>query len=146
MHMFGADCQKRCRGPLYQKSERLLDLLGYSDVWPLAYLQWEVSLLDEMGHALQLNVCAVTGMSEDLVFVSPKTGRAVSRAGAGVWADRLLPLPDVLRGAGNADDAEIAAGLITTGYFLDHHLAKGLGGKPLPESRARFVDAFTRRL
>lgn len=130
--------------PLYQRTEALLDLLGQGDIWPLAYLRWEVSLLEELGYALDLSACAVTGATEDLAYVSPKSGRAVSRAGAGEWAERLLPLPDVLRGIGDAPDAEIAAAFRTTGYFLSEHLAADLGGKPLPQARARFVEAFDR--
>ncbi|MEM9637130.1 MAG: DNA repair protein RecO [Pseudomonadota bacterium] len=131
---------------LYLQTEQLLDLLGDADLWPLAYLRWETSLLEEMGYALELESCAVTGTRDDLVFVSPKSGRAVSRAAAGAWADWLLPLPGVLRGTGQAEDAEIAEALVTTGYFLSAHLAQDLGNKPLPEARARFVEAFTRRL
>ncbi|EDQ06079.1 DNA repair protein RecO [Sulfitobacter indolifex] len=130
---------------LYRRTETLLDMLGQGDVWPLAYLKWELRLLEEMGYALDLESCAVTGVSEDLIYVSPKSGRAVSAKGAGEWAERLLPLPAVLRG-GAGSDAEIAQGLVTTGHFLTAHLARDLGGKPLPESRARFIDAFSRRL
>jgi len=130
---------------LYLRTETLLDMLGQGDVWPLAYLKWELRLLEEMGYALDLESCAVTGVSEELIYVSPKTGRAVSAKGAGEWADRLLPLPAVLRG-GAGSDAEIAQGLVTTGHFLTAHLARDLGGKPLPEARARFIDAFSRRL
>ncbi|MFG6561798.1 DNA repair protein RecO [Sulfitobacter sp. 1A15299] len=130
---------------LYQRTEALLDMLGQGDVWPLAYLKWELRLLEEMGYALDLDACAVTGATEGLIYVSPKTGRAVSAKGAGEWADRLLPLPPVLRG-GAGNDAEVAQGLRTTGHFLTAHLARDLGGKPLPEARARFVDAFSRRL
>ena len=130
---------------LYQRTEALLDMLGQGDVWPLAYLKWELRLLEEMGYALDLDACAVTGATEGLIYVSPKTGRAVSAKGAGEWADRLLPLPPVLRG-GAGNDAEVAQGLRTTGHFLTVHLARDLGGKPLPEARARFVEAFSRRL
>ncbi|OAN78443.1 DNA repair protein RecO [Sulfitobacter sp. EhC04] len=131
---------------LYRRTERLLDLLGQNEVWPLAYLQWELGLLEEMGYGLDLSSCAVTGTTEKLLYVSPKSGRAVSAKGAGDWADRLLPLPDVLRGQGEAEDAEIASAFRTTGYFLEAHLARDLGDKPLPEARARFVEAFSRRL
>lgn len=130
---------------LYRRTEALLDLLGQGEVWPLAYLKWELRLLEEMGYALDLESCAVTGVSEELIYVSPKSGRAVSAKGAGEWANRLLPLPTVLRG-GTGSDAEIAQGLVTTGHFLTAHLARDLGGKPLPEARARFIDAFSRRL
>ncbi|WP_299142588.1 DNA repair protein RecO [uncultured Tateyamaria sp.] len=132
--------------PLYRRTEQLLDLLGQNEVWPLAYLRWELALLEEMGFGLDLSCCAVTGGVEDLAYVSPKSGRAVSRAGAGDWAQRLLPLPPVLRGQGDAPDIEIAQGFETTGYFLAHHLAPDLGQRPLPEARGRFVDAFSRGL
>lgn len=132
--------------PLYQRTQALLDLLGQQEVWPLAYLQWEMALLEELGYGLDLSCCAVTGAREGLVYVSPKSGRAVSAEGAGEWADRLLPLPDVLRGQGGADDAEIARGLRTTGYFLTEHMARALGNRPLPEARARYIEAFTRQL
>jgi DNA repair protein RecO (recombination protein O) len=131
---------------LYRRSVALLDLLGEPEIWPLAYLRWEVSLLEELGFGLDLTECAVTGAHDDLIYVSPKTGRAVSAGAAGDWADRLLPLPPVLLRQGEAPDAEIVEALRTTGYFLETHLAAELGNKPLPEARARFVEAFSRRL
>ena len=131
---------------LYRSSEQLLDLLDQSDLWPLAYLRWELQLLSEMGYGLELNSCAVTGSTDDLIYVSPKSGRAVSRQAAGEWADRLLPLPPVLRNEGAGEDAEIASAFETTGYFLSERLAKDLGDKPLPDARNRFVEAFRRRI
>ena len=128
---------------LYARTVTLLDLLDTQEVWPLAYLQWELRLLEEMGYALDLDSCAVTGATQELRYVSPKSGRAVSAKGAGEWADRLLPLPPVLRGFMEADAPQIAQGFVTTGYFLESHLARDLGGKPLPEARARYVEAFT---
>jgi DNA repair protein RecO (recombination protein O) len=132
--------------PLYQRTEALLDLLGQWDVWPLAYLQWELSLLEELGYGLDLTRCAVTGATEGLTYVSPKSGRAVSTEGAGEWAERLLPLPDILRGVGAGEDAQIAQAFRTTGYFLSAHLAADLGDKPLPQARARFVETFSRSI
>ena len=126
--------------PLYQRSESLLDLLGQDDLWPLAYLRWEMALLEELGYGLDLSACAVTGATEGLVLVSPKSGRAVSAKGAGEWADRLLPLPPVLRGEGAADDAEIVEALRVTGFFLESKLAPAIGTRPLPEARARWID------
>lgn len=136
--------ERELHTPLYHRSSDLLDLLGQGDIWPLAYLKWELSLLEEMGYGLDLSACAVTGATDELVYVSPKSGRAVSKEGAGKWADRLLPLPPVLRGDGKGGDAEVLSALQTTGYFLSEHLAANLGNKPLPESRARFIDAFIR--
>ncbi|MGJ8547100.1 MAG: DNA repair protein RecO [Sulfitobacter sp.] len=138
--------EREPHAPLYQRSCDLLDLLGQGDIWPLAYLRWELALLEELGYGLDLTSCAVTGVADELIYVSPKTGRAVSARGAGEWADRLLPLPPVLRGEGPGPDAEILQGLTTTGHFLSAHLAADLGNRPLPAARARFVDAFIRTL
>ena len=131
---------------LYRRSGQLLDLLGQDNLWPLAYLQWEAALLNEMGYGLDLDACAVTGATDDLCYVSPKSGRAVSRQGAGGWAERLLPLPPALLGQGQGGNKEIADGLETTGYFLANRMAPDLGSRPLPDARARFVAAFTRTL
>ncbi|MQQ08676.1 DNA repair protein RecO [Epibacterium sp. SM1979] len=129
---------------LYENTKFLLDLLEHPEVWPLAYVKWELQLLEEVGFGLDLSACAVTGSLQDLVYVSPKTGRAVSRQGAGEWADRLLPLPPVLRGVGDGSPAEIAQALGTTGHFLQHHVAPSLGNRALPEARARFLTALNR--
>lgn len=136
--------EREAHRPLYDRTINLLDLLGQTDVWPLAYLRWEQALLEEMGFAMDLSACAVHGVNEDLAFVSPKTGRAVSRDAAGEWADRLLPLPPVLAGKGDASGAEIAKALGTTGYFIEHRLIRGLGDKPLPPARMRLIDAIAR--
>mgnify|MGYP000247227606 CR=1 FL=1 len=138
--------EREAHASLYAKSEQLLDLLEQEELWPLAYLRWEMMLLEEMGFGLDLTDCAVTGATEGLIYVSPKSGRAVSAEGAGDWANRLLALPPVLLGEGDADDAEIVQGLRTTGFFLETRLAPSLGRNPLPEPRGRFVDALTRRL
>ncbi|MEM7318972.1 MAG: DNA repair protein RecO [Pseudomonadota bacterium] len=130
---------------LYAKSEQLMDLLGQDDIWPLAYMNWELALLEALGFGLDLSACAVTGTTDGLIYVSPKSGRAVSADGAGEWADRLLPLPDCLRGIGPAPDAQILEALSTTGYFLEHRLAKGLAHKPLPEARGRYIDLINRQ-
>ena len=129
---------------LYKQSEQLLDLLGQDEIWPLAYLRWELALLDALGFGLDLSACAVTGASDDLVYVSPRSGRAVSAGAAGEWADRLLPLPPCLRGEGPASDPEIALALRTTGYFLDHRVAPALGHAPLPQARGRLIDLISR--
>lgn len=130
---------------LYRATTALLDALGELPDWPRAYLAWEVRLLEELGFGLDLSACAVTGAREDLAFVSPRTGRAVSRAGAGPWADRLLPLPPCLTGAPPVDAAELAAALGVTGHFLDRHLAPARGGRPLPAARSRLLALLAAR-
>ncbi|MCB2109583.1 MAG: DNA repair protein RecO [Defluviimonas sp.] len=130
---------------LYEASVALLDGLGAGVDWPLAYLRWELLLLEELGYGLDLDSCAVSGARDDLAYVSPRTGRAVARGAAGAWVDRLLPLPACLLGRGPAAPGELAAGLATTGYFLETRLAHDLRGRPLPEARRRLVDLLSRR-
>ncbi len=130
---------------LYGQTIALMDMIGEAEPWPLAYLHWELALLDEMGFGLDLSRCAVTGATDGLAYVSPKTGRAVSEAGAGDWKDRLLPLPACLLTPSHVDPAELSAGLRTTGHFLAHHLAPSLGDRPLPPARQRFADLLARQ-
>ena len=66
----------------YKSSENLFDLLQFPDIWLLAYFKWELEFLETLGFGLDLKTCAVTGSTEDLMFISPKTGRAVSQAAA----------------------------------------------------------------
>ena len=127
---------------LFERTNALLDLLPQGEVWPLAYLQWEMALLEEMGFGLDLGACAVTGGREDLRFVSPRTGRAVSGAGAGDFAPRLLALPPVLRGEGEAGAGDILAGLGVTGHFLRERLMPE--GRELPAARARLLSVLGR--
>lgn len=137
--------EREAHPSLYQRSVTLLDLLNATDAWPLAYLRWELALLEELGFGLDLTKCAVSGSRDDLIYVSPRTGRAVSRQGAGDWADRLLPLPQCFLGQGPVSDEDIAQGLTTTGYFLTHWLAPSLGNTPLPPARQRLIDRLTRQ-
>lgn len=128
---------------LYQVTLALFDRLG-EEGWTSAYLRWELRLLEELGFGLDLAACAVTGAREGLAFVSPRTGRAVTKAGAGDWADRLLPLPAGLAGDSVLPPEDVRAGLQLTGFFLDKGLRPVLHDKPLPEARARLVDLLSR--
>lgn len=130
---------------LYSQTMAVLEMLEGSDFWPLAYLRWEAALLEELGFGLDLATCAVTGTTEGLCYVSPKSGRAVSAEGAGKWADRLLPLPPELMGAGGGNVRSVLDGLQTTGYFLDTRLAPTLGDKHIPEARRRLLERLRRR-
>jgi len=129
---------------LWRATVALLDALEVEPDWPLRYLRWELGLLEELGFGLDLGRCAVTGSRDDLAYVSPRTGRAVSRQGAGEWADRLLPLPPCLLGQGGATAAELAAGLALTGHFLSRELALLRHVPHLPEARARLLDLLAR--
>lgn len=126
---------------LYDATQTLLDaLLGLPD-WPQIYLRWEMGLLEELGFALQLDRCGVTGQMHDLAYVSPKTGRAVSRAAAGEWADRLLAMPE---GFVNGRSVDLPAGLAMTGHFLQRALAPVLNGRAMPEARTRLTTLLAR--
>ncbi len=131
---------------LWRNSVALLDRLEAGLPWVPDYLRWELMLLEELGFALDLRSCAVTGSRDDLVYVSPRSGRAVSRAGAGEWAARLLPLPQVLMGQGPATGQEAAQGMALTGHFLTRCLEPVLKDRALPEARARLIDLLARGL
>jgi DNA repair protein RecO (recombination protein O) len=100
--------------------EALSEALAIADIWPAIYVRFEAGLLQELGFGLDLSKCAATGSLDDLVYVSPRTGRAVSRAAGEPYADRLLRLPQfLLSSQGGLADGDIAAGLDLTGHFLD---------------------------
>ena len=136
--------EREAHAPLYHRTLAVLDMMGDGPFWPLAYIRWELFLLEELGFGLDLGRCAVTDRSDNLVFVSPKSGRAVSRVGAGEWADSMLPLSPALIGESEGSDEDIRDGLAVTGYFLQHWVAASLGNRPLPEARARLVDLLSR--
>jgi DNA repair protein RecO (recombination protein O) len=113
--------------------------------WAETYVLWECGLLAALGFGLDLGRCAATGTNEDLAYVSPRSGRAVSREAGRPYHDKLLPLPAFLWRAGiAAEPSEIVAGLVLTRYFLAHHLFDVRGGR-LPESRERFAERMRRR-
>ncbi len=129
---------------LYHQTLTVLDMMESGPYWPLAYLRWELSLLEELGFGLDLTTCAVTGATEGLAYVSPKSGRAVAKGAAGDWADKLLPLSPALLGQGDGTAQDIKDGLRTTGHFLRTWLAPALGTRPLPEARQRLADRLAR--
>jgi len=105
---------------IYAALEAILDDLGDADAAALRIVRFELHLLAELGFGLDLETCAVTGREDDLVYVSPKSGRAVSREAGAAWHDKLLPLPAFLC-AGQpmpGSPADIAAGFALTGHFL----------------------------
>ena len=126
----------------YRGTVALLDRIEADPGWEADYARWELALLEGAGFGLDLSVCAVTGVTEELAYVSPRTGRAVSASAAGAWADRLLPLPPLLLG-GAGDTAETLRALETTGHFLRRSLAPERGGRPLPAARQRFIEILS---
>ena len=114
-----------------------------SPAWAAAYVAWECHLLAGLGFGLDLGRCAATGSNEDLAYVSPRSGRAVSREAGQPYRDKLLPLPEFLWRDAPAGADDIVAGLILTRHFLLHHLCEPQGGR-LPEARERLVERLRR--
>ncbi|HEY2836065.1 MAG TPA: DNA repair protein RecO C-terminal domain-containing protein, partial [Rhizomicrobium sp.] len=105
------------------------------------YVRWEAGLLDALGFGLDLSECAATGATAGLIYVSPRTGRAVSQSAGLDYAARLLPLPAFLLGAAEAPDlAATRAGLKLTGYFLLERVLQP-HGREMPQARTR-LDAL----
>ena len=131
---------------LYEAMRVVLDALQDANTWPSLLVRWEFGLLDELGFGLDLARCAATGSTEDLVYVSPKTGRAVSRAAGQAYHDRLLVLPAFLKGvqAGRPEPSDVIDGLKLTGFFLDRHVF-GPRGIEAPESRHWIMAHLTAR-
>jgi DNA repair protein RecO (recombination protein O) len=129
---------------LYEALRVVLDALEVADTWPALLVRWELGLLDELGFGLDLARCAATGTTEDLIYVSPKTGRAVSRSAGLAYRDRLLALPAFLKGtqAGRPGQTDVVDGLKLTGFFLERHVF-GPRGVGAPESRHWILTHLT---
>jgi DNA repair protein RecO (recombination protein O) len=102
-------------------------------------------LLQDLGFGLDLSACAATGVTTDLAFVSPRSGRAVSHHAGEAYGDRLLKLPRFLvEEEADASPQDVVAGLALTGHFLERHVLAP-HGQALPQSRERLIGLLTRR-
>ncbi len=121
----------------------IVDHLDDPSLAPALVARFEARILSESGYALDLEACAATGAREDLIYVSPRSGRAVSASAGAPWRDRLLPLPAFLRPGVDAptpDGAAVADAFRLTGFFLVRDLFAPRG-QPLPDSRRAFLAA-----
>jgi DNA repair protein RecO (recombination protein O) len=129
---------------LYEAVSLIADALDEATLAPTLIVRFEAEILAECGFRLDLSRCAATGATERLIYVSPKSGRAVSAEAGAPWRDRLLPLPGFLRDRAPFEARptaqEIADGFRLTGFFLARDLF-GLRGEALPDSRAAFLKA-----
>lgn len=119
-----------------------------TDVWGAAYVMWEIALLKELGFAIDLSKCAGGGDPETLTYVSPKTGRAVSKAQGQLYKDKLLHLPEFLKPNGDSQEAgsetDVALGLKLTAHFWEHWVfAQHSHG--IPEARLRLAAQFVKK-
>jgi DNA repair protein RecO (recombination protein O) len=127
--------------------DALLDRLGDAATVAAPAARFELQLLAELGFGLDLSSCAATGALVDLAYVSPKSGRAVSRAAGEPWRERLLALPAFLADeeAPSPTPDELAAAFRLTGFFYARHVYEPRG-ETLPESREHFIAAVTRAM
>jgi DNA repair protein RecO (recombination protein O) len=131
---------------LFEVTLFVLGFLDEPDVWPALVVRWELALLDELGFGLDLASCAATGTHEDLVYVSPKSGRAVSAGAGAPYKERMLVLPAFLAKVrqGSAKATDVAAGLELTGHFLETRVLIPRE-ETMPQARQRFAELITRR-
>ena len=124
---------------IYDASLLLIEYLQDDAIWPAVLVKWEMGLLEELGFGLDLTKCAVSGETQRLTHVSPRTGRAVCAREAEPWKDKLLALPPFVAGSsGTASNAEIVQGLKLTGHFLARHIFEPRGVSA-PEQRRRIL-------
>jgi DNA repair protein RecO (recombination protein O) len=120
--------------------EALAGALPLSEIWPAVYVRFEAGLLEELGFGLDLSRCAASGVVDDLVYVSPKSGRAVSRAAGEPYKDRLFPLPPfMLSSQGGLADGDVEKGMAITGHFLEQRVFAALD-RPLPPARVWLAE------
>jgi DNA repair protein RecO (recombination protein O) len=139
--------EREPHAPVFEAGEILLDAIVAEDFahWSPLYIRWEAGLLDALGFGLDLSHCAATGSRDDLRFVSPRSGRAVSGAAGEAYASRLFPLPQFLLGSQNAAPSveDVLAGLKLTGYFLNARVLMP-HRREMPAGRSRLEERAAR--
>jgi len=123
-----------------------------ADLWGPAYVKWEMGLLRALGYGMDLTQCAANGSSENLIYVSPRTGRAVSQEAGAPYHEKLFPLPAFLLGVGEWAAADILQGLDLTGHFLSRHVFAHPHSRlliaqagDLPQARQRLADYYRKQ-
>ena len=120
--------------------EALMAAFALPSVWPAIFVRFEAGLLDDLGFGLDLTRCAATGGVDDLIYVSPRTGRAVSRQAGAPYADKMLTLPPFMLGAQSGlIEGDVRAGFDLTGHFLEQFVFHPQN-KPLPPARVWMLD------
>jgi DNA repair protein RecO (recombination protein O) len=129
---------------MFEALVRLLESLPGTS-WQSEYVKWELYLLSELGYGLDFSCCASTGQVDDLIYVSPKSGRAVSREAGEPYKLKLLPLPKFLFGGGISEhQSSILDGLVLTGYFLSQFMAEHRNTS-LPDARDRLINILSKK-
>ncbi len=130
---------------LFEITLFVLSFLDDVSVWPALMVRWELALLEDLGFGLDLSECAATGANDKLIYVSPKSGRAVSASAGEPYRDRLLALPPFLadRKGRSAAAQDVVSGFKLTGHFLET-LVLAPRGETLPEARGRIIAQLDR--
>lgn len=128
---------------LYEITLFVLGFLNDQSVWPALLVRWELALLGELGFGLDLGQCAATGSNDRLIYVSPKSGKAVSASAGEPYRDRLLPLPQFLtkQRTGAVTGEDVRQGLDLTGHFLESRILLPRG-QSLPHARTRLIASL----
>jgi DNA repair protein RecO (recombination protein O) len=135
------------RDPHPEVHDRLIAMLDHLDqpqVAAVEMVRFELQMLAELGFGLDLETCVATGAEDDLGYVSPKSGRAVSRLAAAPWQDRLFRLPGFLSEPVAASLDDIADGFALTGFFLERHVLEPRG-VAFADCREGFIAAVLGR-
>lgn len=120
--------------------EALMGAFAFPEIWPAVFARFEAGLLDDLGFGLDLSRCGATGTTDDLIWVSPRTGRAVSREAGAPYADKLLTLPPFMLGAqAGLVEGDVRAGLDLTGHFLEQFVFHPQN-RPIPPARVWMMD------
>ena len=119
--------------------EVFIDALSDVEIWPALYVRWEAGLLSDLGYGLDLRHCAATGVVDDLIYVSPKSGRAVCAEAGKPYHDRMLALPGFLKGQADLKPGDIEAGLKLTGHFLERRVLWPVD-RALPDARQTLIE------
>lgn len=123
--------------------------LSDADLWAPVYIKWEMALLQALGYGLDLSQCAASGQTENLAYISPRSGRAVSLEAGAAYHDKLFPLPSFLLGGGGWTSFDVFQGLEMTGHFLSRHVFANPHSRvlipkdgDLPQARQRLLDFY----
>lgn len=142
--------EREPHGDVFESLSSLIAALGAAataEDWAPDYVRFELGLLASLGFGLDLARCAATGTNDNLAFVSPKTGRAVSLSAGEAWRDRLLALPRFLiteaTPEARPERGDVGQGLALTGYFLERHVFAP-HGKGLPAARVRLAERLAK--
>jgi DNA repair protein RecO (recombination protein O) len=129
---------------VYEALRVVLEAIGDDQLWPALLVRWELGLLDELGFGLDLSKCAATGARENLAYVSPRSGKAVSAEAGEPFQNRLFRLPAFLWAGGTAAPADVIEGLKLAGFFLERHVFEPRGMR-LPEQQDWIISALAER-